>query len=141
VRPFPISPPAGYSGTPLAAKLGIKEDSRLTLLRAPEGLRLDLPSGVMVRHAARGSSDVVLAFFIRESELDQRLDRLGSMIFPSGSLWIAWPKRAAGLATDLSDLAVRRVVLRTGMVDNKVCAIDETWSALRFVWRREHRPH
>lgn len=125
----------------MAAKLGIKEGSRLTVLGASEDLRLELPPGVMVRHVARGTSDVVLAFFTREMRVAQRLDRLGSMIFPSGGLWIAWPKRSSGLATDLSDLAVRRVVLDTGMVDNKVCAIDETWSALRFVWRREHRPH
>ena len=89
---------------------------------------------------ARGTSDVVLAFFTREAKLERRLDRLGSMIFPSGGLWIAWPKRTSGLTTDLSDQATRRVVLHTGMVDNKVCAVDETWSALRFAWRREHRP-
>jgi hypothetical protein len=62
------------------------------------------------------------------------------MVFPSGGLWIAWPKKAAGVATDLSDDAVRRTVLARGLVDNKVCAVDETWSALRFVWRRQDRP-
>ena len=130
----------GYSGTPLAAKLGIKEGSTVAVVGRPEGWRLDLPPGVVVKHAARGTADVVLAFFTREAKLEPRLERLGSMVFPSGGLWIAWPKKTAGMVTDLSDQTVRRTVLVTGLVDNKVCAVDETWSALRFVWRVEHRP-
>jgi hypothetical protein len=80
-----------------------------------------------------------LAFFVQQKTLDQRLPGLGSMIFPSGGLWIAWPKRSSGRATDLTDNVVRGLVLPQGLVDNKVCAIDETWSALRFVWRLENR--
>jgi hypothetical protein len=130
---------AGYSGTPLATKLGIKEGSRLTLLSAPGALALDLPPEVEVRRQLRGKADVVVAFFTALGKLDGRLPALGSVIFPSGSLWIAWPKRASGVPTDLSDTVVRGAGLRRGLVDNKVCAIDETWSALRFVWRLEIR--
>jgi hypothetical protein len=130
---------AGYSGTPLATKLGIKEGSRLTLLSAPAALPLDLPPEVEVRRQLRGTADVVVAFFTKLGKLDGRLPVLGSAIFPSGSLWIAWPKRASGVPTDLSDNAVRGAGLRQGLVDNKVCAIDQTWSALRFVWRLENR--
>jgi hypothetical protein len=129
----------GYSGTSLTAKLGVTEDSTLALLDAPVDLRLEVPPGVVVRHTARGNADVVLAFFTRASKVEPRLDRLGSMIFPSGALWIAWPKKSSGMESDITDVAVRDIVLRRGLVDNKVCAIDETWSALRFVWRREHR--
>ena len=130
---------AGYSGTPLAIKLGIKAGSRLSLLSAPEALPLDLPPHVEVRRQLRGNADVVVAFFIALRKLDERLPRLGSTIFPSGSLWIVWPKKASGVPTDLHDNVVRGAGLRVGLVDNKVCAIDETWSALRFVWRLEHR--
>jgi hypothetical protein len=130
---------AGFSGTPVADKLGIREGSSLAILAAPPEFALALPAHVTVRRQARGRADVVLAFFIRQKKLDQRLPGLGSMVFPSGGLWIAWPKRSSGLATDLNDYAVRALALPQGLVDNKVCAIDETWSALRFVWRRENR--
>jgi hypothetical protein len=130
---------AGYSGTPLADKLGIREGSSLAILAAPPQFDVALPERVTVRRQARGRADVVLAFFVQRKKLDQRLPGLGSMIFPSGGLWIAWPKRSSGLATDLTDNAVRGLVLPQGLVDTKVCAIDETWSALRFVWRRENR--
>jgi hypothetical protein len=91
------------------------------------------------RRQARGTADVVLAFFVQQIRLDQRLPGFGSMVFPSGGLWIAWPKRSSGLATDLTDNVVRRLVLTQGLVDNKVCAIGATWSALRFAWRLENR--
>ena len=129
----------GCSGTSLTTKLGINESSRLALLDAPADLPLELPPTVVVRHQARGHADIVLAFFVRADRIERRLDRLASMIFPSGAVWIAWPKRTSGVETDLSDGAVRDIALRRGLVDNKVCAIDETWSALRFAWRREHR--
>ncbi len=129
----------GYSGTPLATKLGIKAGSTLALIGAPEGWRCDLPPGVALKRQARGHADVVLAFFTRRAMLDRRVDDLGALIFPSGGLWVAWPKKASGTATDLSDGAVREAALSRGLVDNKVCAVDETWSALRLVWRREHR--
>jgi hypothetical protein len=129
----------GYSGSPLAVKLGIKEGATLALLHAPSEWTLALPPDVAVKRQARGRADVVVAFFVRKAKLEQQLDALAPMIFPSGGLWIAWPKKASGMQTDLTDTAVRAVVLERGLVDNKVCAVDETWSGLRFVWRRQHR--
>jgi hypothetical protein len=130
---------AGYSGTPLAAKLGIEEGSRLALLSAPPALRLDLPPRVQVRRHSRGDADVVVAFFTARKRMEERLPALASIIFPSGSLWLAWPKKASGVPTDLTDTAVRGAGLHGGLVDNKVCAIDATWSGLRFVWRVDNR--
>jgi hypothetical protein len=131
---------AGYSGTPLAKKLGISEGSRLALLRAPRGVVIELPEGVGVRTRADGQVDVAVAFFTERTAFATRLERLGAMVFPSGGLWIAWPKRSSGVVTDMTEDVVREVALPTGLVDNKVCAIDETWSALRLVWRKELRP-
>ncbi|HEY1988245.1 MAG TPA: DUF3052 domain-containing protein [Acidimicrobiales bacterium] len=131
---------AGYSGTPLPTKLGIKEGMTVALLKAPPGVVSDLPNGVVVKRQARGRADVVVAFFTRRAGIESRLSALGQMIFPAGGLWIAWPKRAAGVPTDITDNVVREVALPLGLVDNKVCAIDETWSGLRVVWRRERRP-
>lgn len=126
-------------GTPLAVKLGIAEGSTLVLLEAPAGMLDELPPGVVVRHRAGGRADVVVAFFTELVRFERRLEALGKMIFPAGGLWIAWPKRASGVATDLTDHAVRAGALPIGLVDNKVCAIDATWTGLRLVWRRELR--
>jgi hypothetical protein len=131
---------AGYSGTLLAAKLGIKSGNLLLLQNAPDSLDLPLPDGVTTGQAPGQHADVVLAFFTRLSELEQNVDALASTIFPAGSLWIAWPKKASHMETDLSDNHVRACALQRGLVDNKVCAVDETWSALRVVWRKELRP-
>src|ERR1700733_2662117 len=130
---------AGYSGTPLPKKLGITEGSSVALLGAPDGVIGGLPKGVVVKRQARGSVDVVVAFLTERKDLERRIDALGMMIFPSGGLWIAWPKRASGVPTSIDDEVVRTVALPLGLVDNKVCAIDSTWSGLRLVWRRERR--
>jgi hypothetical protein len=130
---------AGYGGTPLPKKLGITEGSSLALIAAPNGVIDGLPRGVTVKRQARGSADVVVAFFARRRDFERRIDRLARMIFPSGGLWVAWPKRASALDTDMHEGVVREVALPLGLVDNKVCAIDETWSGLRVVWRRERR--
>ena len=130
---------AGYSGTPLPKKLGITEGSTLALVAAPPGVIDGLPPGVTVRHQARGSADVVVAFFTQRAAFERRIDALAKMIFPSGGLWVAWPKRSSGVATTMDEGAVRAVALPLGLVDNKVCAMDETWSGLRVVWRRERR--
>ena len=130
---------AGYSGTPLPKKLGITEDSSLALIDAPQGVVDGLPAGVTVKRQARGSADVVVAFFTRRRDFERRLETLAKMIFPSGGLWVAWPKRASGRETDMHEGVVREVALPLGLVDNKVCAIDETWTGLRVVWRRERR--
>jgi hypothetical protein len=129
----------GYSGTPLPKKLGIKEGATVALVHAPPGVVTDMPPGVVVKRQSRGEADVVVAFFTRRSELERRIHTLGTMIFPAGGLWVAWPKRASGVETDVTEDVVRQVALPLGLVDNKVCAIDETWSGLRLVWRRERR--
>jgi hypothetical protein len=129
----------GYSGTPLAKKLGISEGSTLALVAAPPDVISPLPSGVRIKRQLRGSADVVVAFFTDQRELERRIGVLADTIFPDGGLWIAWPKRASGTATTVNEHVVRAVSLPLGLVDNKVCAIDETWSGLRVVWRRERR--
>jgi len=133
---------AGYSGTPLPRKLGIKEGSRVALLGAPEGFDStlgELPAGVEPRTQARGSFDVVVLFTTSRAELERRLDVLTRAIHPAGGLWVAWPKRASKVPTDLDENAVRDVALPKGLVDNKVAAIDDTWSGLRLVIRKENR--
>ena len=133
---------AGYSGTPLARKLGIGEDMVVACLDEPDhfrGLLEPIPDRVEFRTTVRGRADVVVAFFTRRAAFARRLDAMGRAVFPAGGIWIAWPKRASGVATDMTEDVVREIALPTGLVDNKVCAIDETWSGLRIVWRRELR--
>jgi hypothetical protein len=130
---------AGYSGTPLPKKLGIKDGSTLALIGAPPDVIDELPAGVTVTREARGRADVVVAFFVRRIDFERRIAGLGKMIFPAGGLWIAWPKRASGIETTMTEDVVRAVALPLGLVDNKVCAIDDTWSGLRIVWRIERR--
>ena len=135
--------PAGYSGTPLVRKLGIKPASRLGLIGAPSGFDEtlgELPGDVSVRRRVRGPLDVVVAFVLRRSELERRLPELRAALDPAGGLWVAWPKRTSGVTTDLSENLVRELGLAAGLVDNKVCAIDETWSGLRLVYRLTDRP-
>jgi len=134
---------AGYSGTPLPKKLGIKEDARVALVAAPPeaaSLLAPLPSGVVLRSQLRGEADVIVFFARRRRELEQRFDALVAKLERDGALWVAWPKRASGVETDMTENVVREVALPTGLVDNKVCAIDETWSGLRLVVRLENRP-
>jgi hypothetical protein len=130
---------AGYSGTPLPKKLGIAEGSSVALFDAPSGVVRVLPPDVSVKEQARGRADVVVSFFTERRRLERRIDALARMIYPDGGLWIAWPKRASGLETTVNENVVREVALPMGLVDNKVCAIDETWSGLRLVWRRDRR--
>jgi hypothetical protein len=125
---------AGYSGTPLPRKLGIKEDSRVTLVGAPPDFQLDAPV------VPPGADLDVLVFFVTERhDLQRRFDEVAALLQPAGGLWIAWPKRRSGVATDLTENVLRDVGLPKGWVDNKVCAIDDTWSGLRFVRRLENR--
>jgi hypothetical protein len=134
--------PAGYSGTPLVRKLGIKPDARLGLIGAPAGFDEtlgELPPGVIVRRRLRGQFDVIVAFCVARAELKRRLPAWRAALDQAGGLWVAWPKRASGVSTDLSDDVVRELGLAAGLVDNKVCAIDATWSGLRFVYRLADR--
>jgi hypothetical protein len=133
---------AGYSGTPLVRKLGIKPEARLGLIRAPEhfaALLGELPAGVAVRTRVRGPLDVIVAFFVDRSELVRRLPTLMAALDQTGGLWIAWPKRSSGVSTDVTENVVRELGLAAGLVDNKICAIDETWSGLRLVYRLRDR--
>ena len=126
---------AGYSGTPLPRKLGIREHSRVRLLAAPEGFAHSL--GVVPR--ARGEADVIVAFFTSRARLAKAFAGLRATLDPAGGLWVAWPKRASGVDTDLDENIVREIGLGERLVDNKVCAIDEVWSGLRFVVRVKDR--
>lgn len=135
--------PAGYSGTPLVRKLGIGPGARLALVDAPVGFvdetLGELPDGVQVRGRLTGRFDVIVAFATERGRLVRRLPDLVAALALDGGLWLAWPKRASGVATDLGEAAVRELGLGAGLVDNKVCAIDGTWSGLRFVYRRADR--
>lgn len=134
---------AGYSGTPLAKKLGIKPSSRVSLVAAPADfvdLLEPIPDDVRIIDSARGRSDVLVFFATRRNELQRRFAKLANAITTDGGIWIAWPKRSANVATDLNENLIREIGLAAGLVDNKVCAIDETWSGLRFVYRVADRP-
>jgi hypothetical protein len=137
-----MSEPAGY--TPLPRKLGIGEGDEVALIGAPEWLEDllgEVPS-VARLHTDLDSDalfDVMVVFVSWRAELEAELGRLRDHMAPACGLWVAWPKKAAKVPTDMSDDVVREVALPTGLVDNKVCAIDETWSALRLVIRRENR--
>ena len=124
-----------YSATPLPKKLGIKEGSRVALKRAPEGFADDLG----VRPRLRGEFDVAVLFATRQGELTRAFTPLARRLAPAGGLWVAWPKKASGVATDLTFDSVQRTGLDAGLVDNKSCAIDDTWQALRFVVRLTDR--
>ena len=130
---------AGYSESPLSTKLSIKSGHVVALLDAPAELVLELPPEVMLRTSARGSADVVIAFFIEQRRLEGRIARLSEMIFPAGGLWIAWPRLASGVRTDVNADRVRAAAFALSLVDNKVCAIDKVWTALRVVWRLDAR--
>jgi hypothetical protein len=130
---------AGYSGTPLPKKLGIKPGHRLLLLSAPDELELDLPEDVKVGRTARGKADVIVSFHIERADLARRMPKLRETMEPAAGLWIAWPKRASKVPTDLTEDVVRELALANRLVDNKVAALDEKWSGLRLVIRLKDR--
>jgi hypothetical protein len=135
---------AGYSGTPLPKKLGILPGSRLGWLAPPSDFATTLgalPEGVKptLLGRAKGPFDVIVAFFERELDFKTKLPKLEAVLTQNGGLWIAWPKRASGVPTDMTEDVVRKHALPRGLVDNKVCAIDAIWSGLRLVIRLENR--
>jgi hypothetical protein len=131
----------GYSGTPLPRKLDVKAGHRVLLDRAPEGFALDpLPERAILHHrAGRRPYDVVLSFTRSRAALVRRLPVLEERIARDGAIWVAWPKRASGVSTDVTEDVVREVALPRGLVDVKVCAVDDVWSGLKLVIRMENR--
>jgi Protein of unknown function (DUF3052) len=137
-----VSSTAGYSGTPLPRKLGVKAGMTVALLSAPEtfGDTLgELPADVHVTRQLGGHRDLVVIFVTERADLSRRLSDLRAAIAPNGMVWVAWPKRASKIDTDMTEDVVREVALPTGLVDVKVCAIDETWSGLKLVIRKALR--
>jgi hypothetical protein len=133
---------AGYSGTPLPQKLGIKPGARVALIRAPAGFVLGAtPADAVLLSSLRGKAgfDVIVFFTDSRAALADQFAVLVARLTTSGGLWIAWPKKASGMQTDLTEDIVREIGLGHGLVDNKVCAVDETWSGLRFVRRLKDR--
>jgi len=133
---------AGYSGTPLAKKLGIKEGCHIALINAPndfESTLEQLPSGVEFVKRPTKALDIILLFVLTERALARDFAKLVARLTTNGMIWIAWPKKSSGVSSDLSFERVQRIGLDAGLVDVKICAIDETWSALKFVYRLKDR--
>jgi hypothetical protein len=131
---------AGYSGTPLVKKLGVKPGQRLVLLHGPHGWGVpDLPAEVDVGTGGVDGADVVIAFYRRLGDLQRDAPTLAAQLRPAAMLWIAWPRKAAGHVSDISERDLREALLPTGLVDVKVAALDDDWSGLKFVWRKERR--
>ena len=129
---------AGYSGKPLAEKLGIKPNAEVTLVNAPANYRKllgKLPAGVKFSE----SNEFVHLFTKRRRDLEKQLSILRTNIADTGTVWVSWPKKSAGVATDITEDVIRAVALPLGFVDVKVCAVDKTWSGLKLMIRREQR--
>ncbi len=132
---------AGYSGTPLVKKLGIKEGSRVALVNAPDDFQAtlgELPDVKLMKSTTK-SLDLILFFVLSERILVRDFAKLSARLTSNGMIWIAWPKKSSGVATDLTFERVQRIGLDAGLVDVKICAIDETWSGLKFVYRLKDR--
>jgi hypothetical protein len=136
------SNPAGYSGTPLAKKLGIKESSSVAVLGTPDGYRdllAPLPDGVAFAARVSGSTDIVHLFVTQSEELAGELAVLRQAIRPDATVWVSWPKKSSKVPTDVTEETIREVALPLGFVDVKVCAVTEVWSGLKLVIRKELR--
>lgn len=133
---------AGYSGTPLIKKLGVKEGYRVALVNSPKNFLKelgDLPTNAKLTPSTSKSLDLILLFVRSEQDLKQRFLQLAANLKPNGMLWIAWPKKSSGVSTDLTFTNVQRTGLDAGLVDVKICALDDTWSGLKFVYRLKDR--
>jgi hypothetical protein len=133
---------AGYSGTPLAKKLGLREGSRVVVFNPPPNyaaLLQPLPEGASFRDAVSDTTDIVHAFCMRKDELQAGLERWRRLVRPDAMVWISWPKKAAKVPTDITEDTIRALALPLGFVDVKVCAVDEVWSGLKLVVRKELR--
>jgi DUF3052 family protein len=137
-----MSAVAGYSGTPLSKKLGIKDGARVCLTNAPghyARLVAPLPAGVRMVKAIDGTTDLIHIFTTRRRDLDTRLKSALGRMRADAAIWVSWPKKASGVATDITEETIREVALPLGLVDIKVCAVDDTWSGLKLVIRKERR--
>jgi hypothetical protein len=131
---------AGYSGAPLPKKLGIKEQFRVALHDMPADVKAELKSALAsCRVGKDGPLDFAMIFVKTAAELKERFPRFAKQLAPAGMLWISWPKKTSGTATDLNETEVRRIGLEAGLVDVKVCAVSEIWSGLKFVIRVKDR--
>ena len=133
---------AGYSGTPLVKKLGIKEGHSILIVKAPNDFeqQLELPERVTVNGKSKKPVDFVLLFVQSQRALEKDFSRYALRLTPAGMLWVSWPKKTSGVQSDLNENIVRDIGLSKGMVDVKVCAVDEVWSGLKFVFRLKDRP-
>ena len=129
----------GYSGRPLAAKLGLRPGQRVHLHHPPAGWDFADPPDGLLDAGPAGPADLIIAFFSSRAAIAAELDGLARRIYPAGALWVAWPRRAGGHRSDITDNVIRAEALPLGLVDVKVAAIDDDWSGLRLVWRVEHR--
>ncbi|HKV51778.1 MAG TPA: DUF3052 domain-containing protein [Gemmatimonadaceae bacterium] len=133
---------AGYSGTPLSAKLGIKPGMTLCAVGAPRdyaAIVKPLPDNVTVVARASRSTNIVHIFATRAAELGKALERYRGALDPAAAVWVSWPKKSAKVCTDITEDTIRALALPLGFVDVKVCAVDETWSGLKLVVRKELR--
>lgn len=131
----------GYSGTPLPKKLGIKEGFRVLLLDPPANVRADLKDALAgCDKDGRGLLDFAMIFTASAADLKKKFSKVAKQLAPAGMLWVSWPKKSSGVATDLNENVVRDIGLDAGLVDVKVCAVTEVWSGLKFVIRVKDRP-
>jgi hypothetical protein len=131
---------AGYSGTPLPKKLGIKEHFRVALLDLPADVKAELKSTLATCKVVKGGQvDFAMLFVMAAAGLKKQFPRFAKQLAPAGMLWVSWPKKASGLTSDLSENEIRRIGLEAGLVDVKVCAVNEIWSGLKFVIRVKDR--
>jgi hypothetical protein len=133
---------AGYSETPLVKKLGIKEGFNAAFVNAPSNFAeaLDMPPRVTISRASKQPLDFVHLFVKQEKELQTKFSKYAARLKPAGMLWVSWPKKSSGVTTDLSENIVRQIGLTAGLVDVKICAVDDVWSGLKFVIRLKDRP-
>jgi len=136
-----MSATAGYSGTPLPKKLGIKDTSRIALIDAPAGYQQSLAAPAMATFDKRPgpATDMVQVFSVRRDHLAAQLEGLRKVLKPEAAVWVSWPKKASKVPTDITEDTIREIALPLGFVDVKVCAVDETWSGLKLVVRKELR--
>jgi hypothetical protein len=141
-REFDAKPMAGYSAAPLAKKLGIRADGRILVIDAPENyaaLVAPLPTGAAIVPKLNPDTDLIHLFVMKKAQLAAKLESLRKSIREDAAIWVSWPKKASKVATDISEDVIREVALPLGLVDIKVCAVDETWSGLKLVIRKEFR--